>query len=83
MAKGTKEKEREMVTKSSMAILLLQAPLPKVVGFNPSSSLQFAPEVARVDDGRKMRRGRERCFCRRLNCDNESNAQISTASLFK
>ena len=51
MAKGTKEKEREMVTKSSMGILFLEAPLPKVVGFNPSSLLQFAPEVARVDVG--------------------------------
>ncbi|CAN1778947.1 hypothetical protein LINPERHAP1_LOCUS14568, partial [Linum perenne] len=39
-----------MVTKSSMAILFLQAPLPKVVGFNPSSLLQFAP-CSRVDDG--------------------------------
>ncbi|CAN1153397.1 hypothetical protein LINPERPRIM_LOCUS14670, partial [Linum perenne] len=43
MAKGTQEKEREKVTKGSMAILFLQAPLPKVVGFNPSSLLQFAP----------------------------------------
>ena len=50
MAKGTKEKEGEMVTKSSMAILFLQAPLPKVVGFNPSSLLQFAP-CSSVDDG--------------------------------
>ncbi|CAN1806870.1 hypothetical protein LINPERHAP1_LOCUS24825 [Linum perenne] len=50
MAKGTKEKEGEMVTKSSMAILFLQAPLPKVVGFNPSSLLQFAP-CSRIDEG--------------------------------
>ncbi|CAN1143067.1 hypothetical protein LINPERPRIM_LOCUS30493 [Linum perenne] len=50
MAKGTQEKEREKVTKGSMAILFLQAPLPKVVGFNPSSLLQFAP-CSRVDDG--------------------------------
>ena len=50
MAKGTQEKEREMVTKGSMAILFLQAPLPKVVGFNPSSLLQFAP-CSRIDDG--------------------------------
>ncbi|CAN1810223.1 hypothetical protein LINPERHAP1_LOCUS25843 [Linum perenne] len=39
-----------MVTKGSMAILFLQAPLPKVVGFNPSSLLQFAPCSRVVED---------------------------------